>query len=160
LRALALGIAQGYIIYVYDFLLSASSALHLQETLANRYMNRIIHSSRLIQRPCGSSLASKLWCSPYKHYSAMMTTPALPSSGKPRYIEIGINLTDPVYSGSYHGTQRHDSDLSDVIQRAVDSGCSKLIVTASDLSESHKAVELARTYRKPSVSTICIGNKV
>ena len=85
------------------------------------------------------------------------STPSL-SGGKPRYIEIGINLTDPVYNGLYHGTQRHKNDLSDVVQRAVDSGCDKLMVTGSDLAESKKAVELAHTYRKPSVATVFLEN--
>ncbi|KAG9247574.1 deoxyribonuclease-like protein tatD [Calycina marina] len=68
------------------------------------------------------------------------------SDWKPRYVEIGINLTDSVYNGIYHGTQRHPDDLSDVVQRALDIGCSKFIVTGSDLEESKQAVELAKRY--------------
>lgn len=63
-------------------------------------------------------------------------------------LQIGINLTDPVYTGLYHGTQRHENDLSAVVQRAIDIGCEKLIVTGSDLEHSQTAVRLAEEYRK------------
>ncbi|TVY51871.1 Deoxyribonuclease Tat-D, partial [Lachnellula suecica] len=84
-------------------------------------------------------------------------TPAAPAAQpyKPRYIDIGINLTDPVYSGLYHGTQRHPSDLPAVIGRAVKAGCRKLIVTGSDVEESRKAVQLAKQY--PGIVYATIG---
>ncbi|TAQ85917.1 hypothetical protein B7494_g5758 [Chlorociboria aeruginascens] len=73
-----------------------------------------------------------------------MASPPPPSQEKeqdytlirPRFIDIGINLTDSVYSGLYHGTQRHPSDLSSVIRRAKEAGSQKLIVTGSDLADS------------------------
>ncbi|EPE34808.1 Metallo-dependent hydrolase [Glarea lozoyensis ATCC 20868] len=80
--------------------------------------------------------------------------PEPPSSYKPRYIDIGINLTDPVYSGIYHGTQRHPADLHAVVARAKEAGCTKLIVTGSDLAESKKAVELAKEYPGTIYTTI------
>ncbi|PBP16997.1 deoxyribonuclease Tat-D [Diplocarpon rosae] len=66
---------------------------------------------------------------------------------RPRFVDIGINLTDPIFRGTYHGTQRHEDDLSDVIQRAVAIGCEVLIVTGSDLEHSEQAVLLAQDYR-------------
>ncbi|KAK6579533.1 hypothetical protein PZA11_007769 [Diplocarpon coronariae] len=66
---------------------------------------------------------------------------------RPRFVDIGINLTDPIYRGAYHGTQRHRDDLSDVVKRAVDVGCEVLIVTGSDLEHSKQALVLARDYR-------------
>lgn len=59
---------------------------------------------------------------------------------------MGINLGDPVFSGVYHGKRAHDNDLGNVVQRALDEGCEKMMVTGSDLKESRHAVELARTY--------------
>jgi TatD DNase family protein len=64
------------------------------------------------------------------------------------YSQVGINLTDPVFRGSYHGKQAHEADLDDVIQRAVDAGCLKMMVTGSDLKESIAAVQLAEKYRE------------
>jgi len=75
-------------------------------------------------------------------------------SWKPRFVDIGINLTDPVYTGLYHGTQRHEDDLSAVVQRAKDIGCEKLIVTGSDLEHSRDAVRLAEEHSNTIYATI------
>ena len=63
---------------------------------------------------------------------------------------MGINLGDPIFRGMYHGKKAHDDDFQEVLQRAVDAGCIKLMVTGSDLKESQKAVKLAQDYRKAS----------
>jgi TatD DNase family protein len=60
--------------------------------------------------------------------------------------KIGINFTDPIFRGEYHGTQRHESDFEDVIQRAVDAGCKKFMVTGSDLEESKHAIEISKAH--------------
>ncbi|KAH6891188.1 hypothetical protein B0T10DRAFT_458587 [Thelonectria olida] len=72
-------------------------------------------------------------------------TPAVPSYN-PRYIDIGINLADPIFRGRYHGKQRHPDDLDAVIGRAREVGCTKLIVTGSDLGNSRQALEMAAEY--------------
>ncbi|KAF7556095.1 hypothetical protein G7046_g6397 [Stylonectria norvegica] len=72
--------------------------------------------------------------------------PAGNSSYQPRYIDIGINLSDPIFRGKYHGKQRHPDDLAGVIGRGLEVGCSKLIVTGSDLASSCHALELAEEY--------------
>jgi TatD DNase family protein len=63
-----------------------------------------------------------------------------------RYVDIGINLSDPVFQGNYHGKQVHESDLDDIVQRARDVGCQKFMVTGSDLEESKRAIEIAQKY--------------
>ncbi|KAL3468294.1 hypothetical protein BJX64DRAFT_282472 [Aspergillus heterothallicus] len=63
-----------------------------------------------------------------------------------RYVDIGINLSDPVFKGNYHGKQVHDDDLDDIVQRAKDVGCRKFMVTGSDLEESKNAIEIAQKY--------------
>ncbi|KAL4906477.1 hypothetical protein BDW74DRAFT_176799 [Aspergillus multicolor] len=63
-----------------------------------------------------------------------------------RYVDIGINLSDPVFQGNYHGKQVHDGDLDDIIERARDVGCQKFMVTGSDLEESKRAIEIAQKY--------------
>ncbi|KAK8134273.1 hypothetical protein PG984_006285 [Apiospora sp. TS-2023a] len=65
---------------------------------------------------------------------------------KPRYIDIGINLADPIFRGKHHGTQRHPDDLSAVISRSQEVGCNKLIVTGSDFTSSREALEIAKQY--------------
>ena len=63
------------------------------------------------------------------------------------FIQVGINLGDPIFRGVYHDKQVHDDDLEDILQRAVEAGCVKLMVTGSDLDESKKAVKIAQEHR-------------
>ena len=64
-----------------------------------------------------------------------------------RFADVGANLGDPIFRGIYHGKKAHEDDLADVLQRALDVGCVKMMVTGSDLEESRKAVQLAEKYR-------------
>ncbi|OCL01775.1 Mg-dependent DNase [Glonium stellatum] len=63
-----------------------------------------------------------------------------------KYVDIGINLGDPVFQGQYHGKQSHQDDFSDVLQRALDVGCRKMMVTGSDLKESRHAIQIAEDH--------------
>ncbi|GFF65205.1 hydrolase, TatD family protein [Aspergillus lentulus] len=96
-----------------------------------------------------TSSYSLLNCKRY-YSSAVNKAPAkvkMSDYSKPlRYVDIGINLGDPVFRGEYHGRQVHDNDLDDVIQRARDVGCTKFMVTGSDLVESRHAIQLAQSY--------------
>ena len=60
--------------------------------------------------------------------------------------QVGINLSDSQYLGLYHGKQAHPADQNDVVQRAVQLGCVKMMVTGSNLKESKGALELAERY--------------
>ena len=62
--------------------------------------------------------------------------------------KVGINLGDSIFRGIYHGKRAHEDDLEGVLQRAVDAGCIKLMVTGSDLMESKKAVRIAKEHRE------------
>ncbi|KAK3392290.1 hypothetical protein B0T20DRAFT_420695 [Sordaria brevicollis] len=68
------------------------------------------------------------------------------STYKPRYIDIGINLADPIFRGHYHGKPRHPDDLAGVVQRAIDVGCTKLIVTGSSFKSSRDALKIAKEF--------------
>ncbi|KUF95247.1 Xylose isomerase [Phytophthora nicotianae] len=84
-------------------------------------------------------------------------------------IDIGANLTDPVFTGLYRGKQKHEvtchgseglfislhaltcccflaiqSDLTAILARAKTFGVDKIIVTGGNLEESHKALQLAK----------------
>jgi TatD DNase family protein len=61
--------------------------------------------------------------------------------------QVGINLSDPVFRGVYHGKKAHEDDLHDVVQRALDVGCTKMMVTGSSLKESKHAIDVAKQYR-------------
>ncbi|KAK4142769.1 deoxyribonuclease Tat-D [Dichotomopilus funicola] len=75
-------------------------------------------------------------------------TPAVssPTAYQPRYIDIGINLADPIFRGRYRGKVAHPDDLEGVVARAVEVGCTKLIVTGSSMKSSRNALQLAKQF--------------
>lgn len=60
-----------------------------------------------------------------------------------RFIDIGANLTDSMFSGVYNGTVKHKVDIEEVLQRSWKVGLSKVIITGGSLLDSKKAIELA-----------------
>ncbi|XP_071117236.1 deoxyribonuclease TATDN1-like isoform X1 [Haliotis cracherodii] len=62
-----------------------------------------------------------------------------------KFIDIGANLTDPVFRGVYHGSKKHEDDFQDVLQRAFDYGLQKIMITGGSLKDATQALELAKT---------------
>ena len=62
-----------------------------------------------------------------------------------RFIDIGVNLTDPVFKGLYHGKQSHENDFEQVIKRSCDVGVDKMIITVGHLEEFPAALELCES---------------
>lgn len=60
--------------------------------------------------------------------------------------QIGINLSDQIYRGVHYGKKAHDDDLHKVVERALEVGVSKMMVTGSDLEESKNAIKLAEQF--------------
>lgn len=61
-----------------------------------------------------------------------------------RMIDIGANMTDPVFHGVYRTKQAHPDDYVDVLKRAYDIGVEKIVITGGSLSDSKKALDLIR----------------
>jgi Tat protein secretion system quality control protein TatD with DNase activity len=60
------------------------------------------------------------------------------------FIDIGANLSDDMFRGVYHGKTRHEPDLDHVLARAWGAGLERIMVTAGNLEESRRALELAK----------------
>ncbi|TFK30809.1 Mg-dependent DNase [Coprinopsis marcescibilis] len=71
-----------------------------------------------------------------------------------KFIDIAVNLTDPVYRGVYHGKRKHDDDLEDVLHRARSAGVSSMIITGTSLKESKEALELAKSLGHSYYATV------
>ena len=72
-----------------------------------------------------------------------------------RFIDIGANLTDRMYSGEYNGSSKHPPDLTAVIARAQQAGVEKMIVTGGSLEESRQAVKLADQHEQLVATVGC-----
>jgi len=59
-----------------------------------------------------------------------------------RFIDIGANLLDDMFCGSYRDKQRHAADLSLVIDRAKSCGLERIICTAGTSEDSARALSL------------------
>eukprot|EP00796_Vickermania_ingenoplastis_P002478 gene2478-1548_t len=64
--------------------------------------------------------------------------------GHRKLVDIGVNLTDPMFRGVYHGKEKHKPDIDAVLQRAVQAGVHSLIITGVTVDESRKAVDLCQ----------------
>ncbi|CCK68688.1 3'-5'-exodeoxyribonuclease KNAG_0B02460 [Huiozyma naganishii CBS 8797] len=78
-------------------------------------------------------------------------TPGKVVSGTaPHFYDIGLNLTDPMFQGIYHGKQKHASDISNVLFRASECNVKSVLLTGSSFTESKDAMKLAQVWRDNS----------
>ncbi|KAF2160291.1 hypothetical protein M409DRAFT_29146 [Zasmidium cellare ATCC 36951] len=86
----------------------------------------------------------------------MASTSAVPNGETPtlRYADIGINLTDPIFTGVYHGKRAHENDLPHILTRARTAHVRKLLITGSDLEESRAAIALSEQHPRLCYATV------
>uniref|UniRef100_A0AAG5D420 Deoxyribonuclease TATDN1 n=1 Tax=Anopheles atroparvus TaxID=41427 RepID=A0AAG5D420_ANOAO len=61
-----------------------------------------------------------------------------------KIIDIGANLTDPMYQGIYNGTAKHEPDLSHVLNRGWAGGLEKIIVTVGTLADCEPTFDIIK----------------
>ncbi|CAI5755523.1 unnamed protein product [Candida verbasci] len=66
------------------------------------------------------------------------------SRWKPRYYDIGVNFSDSMFQGYYHGssTRKHPCDIPAIIERAHLFNVDKMLITASTIQESKDHFDL------------------
>lgn len=75
---------------------------------------------------------------------------------KPRYFDIGVNFSDLMFHGRYHGssTPKHPSDIESVIARARLFGVERMLITASNIEESVEHFDLVKNHPGSFTSTV------
>ncbi|XP_034017444.1 putative deoxyribonuclease TATDN1 isoform X1 [Thalassophryne amazonica] len=73
------------------------------------------------------------------------TLNTLTNMNRLKLIDVGVNLTDPVFRGVHRGKQKHDDDFDQIIDRAITVGVEKFMITGGSLEDSRAAVALAQT---------------
>jgi TatD DNase family protein len=61
------------------------------------------------------------------------------------FIDIGANLMDPMFQGTYREKQRHESDLHLILDRAWAQNLEKIIITGGTLHECKECLALSKT---------------
>lgn len=89
--------------------------------------------------------ASRLWVHTIlvPHSSARHISTA---TSRMRFADIAVNLADPMFEGSYHGKNKHPSDLDAVVARAREKGVWRMLITGTSLEDSRVALRLAERF--------------
>ncbi|GMM56780.1 3'-5'-exodeoxyribonuclease [Maudiozyma humilis] len=76
--------------------------------------------------------------------------PPDPQPYSPRYYDIGMNLTDTMFRGIYHGKQYHAPDIPEVLKRARDRHVRTLLLTGSSIEESRQLISMVAGLKNAS----------
>lgn len=72
-----------------------------------------------------------------------------------RLVDIGLNLTDRMYQGTYNDHAQHEPDIEAVLQRAVDVGVRGLLLTGGSLKQSRAVIEMCKRYSTRELTCYC-----
>ncbi|SCV67646.1 BQ2448_5257 [Microbotryum intermedium] len=62
------------------------------------------------------------------------------------FVDIGSNLGDPMFQGSYHGKQHHPSDFLAILSRARMAGVKAQLLTGDCVKGAEEVIELSKKY--------------
>lgn len=69
-----------------------------------------------------------------------------------KYYDIGLNLTDDMFHGIYHGKKQHESDIVNILNRAHQRHVATALVTGSSIEESREVIKLVEQYQTSPVN--------
>lgn len=61
-----------------------------------------------------------------------------------KFFDIAANLADKSFSGIYYEKKWHDSDVDEVIKRAENDGCDRLLIVGGYIEDSEESFELCQ----------------
>lgn len=86
-----------------------------------------------------------------KLFVKSMSNLSIPSHAEkyiPKYFDVGVNITDPMFSGDYHGRKHHRNDTLDVLQKAFRHHVTDVLLTGSSLAESKRTIEIVNSLKE------------
>ena len=60
-----------------------------------------------------------------------------------RFFDIAANLADGQYSGEYYGKKHHENDVDQVITRANQIGCDRLLIVGGYINDCLESFKIA-----------------
>eukprot|EP01036_Dinobryon_divergens_P034786 gene34786-44991_t len=86
-------------------------------------------------------------------YLGQKMHPILLTTSSLRLCDIGVNILDDMFTGSYHSKECHLDDRNFVLERANALGVSSIICTATNFEESGAALSFCRAFNSNNLST-------
>lgn len=65
----------------------------------------------------------------------------------PKYYDVGVNITDSMFSGNYRNHQHHKNDIIEVLNKAYNHHVNDILLTGSSLDESLNTIEIIKSLK-------------
>ncbi|KAK1143389.1 hypothetical protein N8T08_006717 [Aspergillus melleus] len=72
-----------------------------------------------------------------------------------RFADVAVTFTADQFQGIYRGKKYHESDFQEVLKRAQDYGCEKIMLTTMTLAGAHQNLKVVREF--PNMCTLTLG---
>ncbi|KAB8232631.1 TatD family hydrolase [Aspergillus alliaceus] len=72
-----------------------------------------------------------------------------------RFVDVAVTYTADQFQGIYRGKQYHESDFAEVLKRAKEYSCEKIMLTTMTLPGAHENLKIAREF--PEMCTMTLG---
>lgn len=86
-------------------------------------------------------------------YLGQKMHPILSSTPSLRLCDIGVNILDEMFTGTYHSKEYHSDDRNFLLERAKAFGVSSIICTATNMEESVTALSFCRAFNSNNLSS-------